>query len=181
MTLWIRALMVAATLGVMLGSTQAGAEIGLIGGLHGGSMHHAKVDEADAIKGGLIGLNYGYQVGVDVGLGPLWFTPMFMANNVWISDYQAGNPPPDVRYANTGVSLPLMYRIRKGTSSGGLGVFYRHPLSDAADQDSGLALGFSVGAKGRLYGNFLMLGSLREQAQGGAAIQGCLNLGIRLK
>ncbi len=54
-------------------AADSGAGFGVFGGFHGGILsHYGSSENPDPIKKGTIGITYGYQVGVDLGAGPLW-------------------------------------------------------------------------------------------------------------
>ena len=185
--LFVRSACAALTVLSLFVSTQShaddkGLSLGLMGGIHAGGLIHNKSGDTDPVKGGLMGVTYGYQVGADVSLAFLWAKVMYNASNVWATDYASNvGSPTDVRYSNNTLTAPLMFQIKKNNAAVGIGAYYSHPLSSSDQRDSGLALGFKFNQGGsRLFAEMLMLGSFREQAQGGNLLQYGLNLGFRL-
>ena len=159
------------------------AGLSFYGGLHGGPLNrYTAPSPEEPIKGGLVGLNYGYQVGMNFEKGPLWTGAMYRGSYIFAEDYVSQTTPRAVlRYANPSVVLPLMYRIAKGQSAFGIGAFYAHPLTDEAHRDSGFTLAANVGFKGSFYGGVNVFGGLRDYPHGGSSIQTCISLGYRLK
>lgn len=164
-------------------SPLAHAGLSFYGGLHGGPLNsYTAPTPQDPVKGGLVGLNYGYQAGVDFEAGRLWTGAMFNASNIFADDYSSSTTPrPTLRYANSTVVLPLMFRFPAGNNGVGLGAYYAHPLTDESHRDSGVMLAVNSVLKGQIYGGVKVLGGLREYSHGGMAIQTAVSLGYRLK
>lgn len=161
----------------------AAAGLSFYGGLHGGPINKYSAPSAtDPVKGGLLGINYGYQAGVSLEAGPIWTGAMYSATNTWSGDYRStATPRPEVRYLSSTLVLPLMYRISKGAGAVGFGAYYAHPLTDESDRNSGLMLSVKAPLKGRLYAGVNVLGGFRDIPSGGQPIQTCVSLGMNLK
>jgi hypothetical protein len=158
-----------------------GFSLGVVGGLTAGSINHFKSGTAsDPVKGGLIGITYGYQAGVDVRAAFLWAKALYQANNIWVSDY-TGSEITDYRFLSTTLTVPLMFRIQRNGTDAGVGVYYAHPLNSDSVRDSGMALSLSRNLGGKFFWDFMFLGGFRESAQRGYALQSQLNLGFKLK
>lgn len=153
------------------------------GGLHGGTISKYTAPSAtDPVKGGMLGVNYGYQAGVSFEAGPIWTGAMYSASNTWSGDYNSSaTPRPEVRYLSSTLVLPLMYRIAKGPGAVGVGVYYAHPLTDQSDRNSGLMLSANVPLKGKIYAGVNVLGGFRDIPSGGQPIQTCVSIGMNLK
>ena len=184
-SLWITILLLALTSGscvALAGEEQTGPTFGISAGIHGGLMEHLTNGTNDPVKQGTMGITYGYQAGADAELWFLWIKALYIANNVWAVDYKSGKAPaPDVRYLNETLTTPVMYMIRKGAYSGGVGPFYSFPFSQKDRRDWGLSIAFKTPiASSKLYFEFMFLGGFIEEPQGGTQVQGQLGLHDRM-
>jgi hypothetical protein len=179
---WILALSMVFA-GSLAHAADSGAGLGVFGGFHGGALsHYGSGAASDPVKEGIIGLTYGYQLGLDLGAGPLWAQIIYIGSNTWATDYRAaGTEKPDVRYANMTLTVPLMYAITKNNFTIGFGAYYSEPLSYESQRDLGMALAAKTKLGGKFYAGFDWLGGFREQAQGGNNLQFLLNLGYSFK
>ncbi len=169
---------------VLLGlasAPSARAGIGLFGGMHGSGLSHYTIDGAtDPIKGGLIGVSYGYQAGADLEWGKLWLQPQFDMDYVWVGDY--GAPVyAEYRYDNPSVVIPLMLRIMRSNLSFGIGPFYKVTLGDQSDPDWGATVALKKPFAGKLYWNFQMHLGFVEQDEGANRQQFNFGLGYAFK
>ena len=164
-------------------AAESGAGLGMFGGFHGGILsHYGSGAASDPVKEGTIGVTYGYQVGFDLGAGPLWAQIIYMGSNTWATDYKAGlTPNPEPRYANMTLTVPLMYAISKNNFTIGFGGYYSEPLSYESQRDLGIVLAAKTKLGGKFYAGFDWFGGLREQAQAGNNLQFLLNLGYSFK
>ena len=163
-------------------ATEARAELAVFGGLHGSGLSHFKntaVGANDPIKGGLIGVSSGYQLGVDLIAGPIWFQPQFDMDYVWVGDYSGAYF--ERRYENPSLLLPLMYRKAIGGFSAGGGLFYKMRMSDDGDRDWGFTFAAKKPIVGRVFWNFNIHIGLQEQAQSALRQQFNFGLGFNLK
>jgi hypothetical protein len=155
---------------------KAQAAFGLFGGMHGSALSHYVTDTAtDPIKGGLIGISYGYQVGADLEWGRLWLQPQFDMDYVWVGDYEAATYR-EYRYDNPSAVIPLMFRIVRSNLAFGIGPFYKVTLGDQSDPDWGVTLAMKKPFAGKLYWNLQMHLGFQQQDEGGNRQQ--INAGI---
>ena len=182
-------------MGVILGmfgnalSAQAGDKafgFGISGGVHGGGMNHFKTTlngTTDPIKEGLVGIDYGYQFGVDLQLSVLWIKAMYVNSNYWITDWKAdptGNT--DRRYSNSTIFTPLMFKVKETANlAGAMGVYYALPLTTSDIRDWGLAIGFRGHAGSpKFFYDLLMTGGFVEQGFGAQNLNFILGAGYQL-
>ncbi len=180
-TTGLKALLLAALLS---GSNSARAEIAIFGGLHGAGLSHYKTTlpggATDPVKGGLIGISNGYQVGLDMIAGPIWFQPQYDMDYAFVGNYTTGTYF-DRRYDNPGLILPIMYRKVIAGFSLGAGIYYRYKLSDEADSDAGFSFAMKKPLKGKLFWNAIMQLGVRESPEQANRQQIGLGIGINLK
>ncbi len=173
---------------VLLGILQAqgahaGPHLGMIAGMHGGVLsHYSNGSVTDPVKEGIIGHTYGYQVGLDLGAGPLWVQVLYLGSSTRVTDYQSGlTPNPELRYMNRTLTVPILYAVTKNRLTLGIGAYYSHPLSIESQRDLGMVIAAKTRLGQKLFASLDWLGGFREQAQGGNNLQFLLNLGYSFK
>ncbi len=173
---------------VLLGILQAqgahaGPHLGMIAGMHGGVLsHYSNGSVTDPVKEGIIGHTYGYQVGLDLGAGPLWVQVLYLGSSTRVTDYQSGlTPNPELRFMNRTLTVPILYAVTKNRLTLGIGAYYSHPLSSESQRDLGMVIAAKTRLGQKLFASLDCLGGFREQAQGGNNLQFLLNLGYSFK
>jgi len=136
----------------------------------------------DPVKAGLIGIDYGYQFGVDLQLSVLWVKANYQSTNLWVTDWEADSTgATDRRYTNNTIFVPVMFKVKESQAmSAAVGAYYAFPMSTSDHRDWGLSLGVRGHAAPKLFWEGLVTGGFVEQGFGGQTINFQLGVGYAL-